>query len=172
MRVACILHCPQPRFPERWVFLEVTIITVSTAHTQVPRVIDTLLSREGLARLPLYAMGFASGGAFVLNLAAAYPRFQSICAMAVGLPDKIFEPLVMGWHGPVVSIAASNFIDGIGFYPPTVFVSMPRDNRTAQIIIVDMERLRSQVRVRWHNEILCFSARAVGHKTLAHVRKQ
>lgn len=56
---------------------------------QVMYVIDALLSREGLASLPVLALGASSGGSFVLTLALASPRVWGVAAQIMAVPPHL-----------------------------------------------------------------------------------
>ena len=50
---------------------------------QVHKVLRTLIEREGLQKLPVFALGASSGGAFVLMLAGVMP-LAGICVQVWG----------------------------------------------------------------------------------------
>ena len=69
---------------------------------QVRKVLETLLSREGLGSLPVYALGASSGGAFVLMLGTQV-RLKAICSQ-VGEPmggERRLTCACIQAHGPL-----------------------------------------------------------------------
>jgi hypothetical protein len=100
---------------------------------QVKAVLAELLPRQGLAGLPLYALGASSGGAFVLALAAELP-LAGVCAQLMGLPRL--------WSYEAEGVRR------LGAWPPTAFVVMPRDALTGDLLATNAEFLRGAVRTR------------------------
>ncbi|KAG2499116.1 hypothetical protein HYH03_002700 [Edaphochlamys debaryana] len=97
---------------------------------RVKRVLDTLLPREGLSRLPLFALGGSSGGGFVLGLPGV-------------MPGRVAGVAVQGQGGPPSIAREYRTISG-ETYPPTVFVHMPRDTTTAQVVAKDIDAFRKE----------------------------
>jgi hypothetical protein len=81
---------------------------------------------QTLEALPLYLAGVSSGAAFALKLPMALGR------PVAGVISEVLGVLPSAWN-----------MDWMGsHYPPTLFVSMPRDLTTADRIKQDMELLR------------------------------
>lgn len=95
---------------------------------KVSHVLDTLIHREGLRGLPVYAMGASSGGAFVLFLAAHY-KLQGVCSQIMGLPGDMMTELIDTAKVP---------------FPPTMLVHMPKDDTTARRIKEDLKVLQEK----------------------------
>eukprot|EP00667_Euglena_gracilis_P012650 EG_transcript_13002 len=92
----------------------------------VKRVIRLVMREIGAADLPVVALGASSGGAFLPMLA----QTTSLTALAVQI------------------MATSNTLLGPGF-PPTAFIHMPRDARTARLVQANVRALnQSGVPVR------------------------
>ncbi|KAG2499115.1 hypothetical protein HYH03_002699 [Edaphochlamys debaryana] len=96
---------------------------LTTDWQRVKRVLDTLLPREGLSRLPLFALGGSSGGGFVLGLPGVMPG------------------RIMG--GPPGIAKDYKLVSG-ETYPPTMFVHMPRDTHIGQLVSMDVEDMRKE----------------------------
>eukprot|EP00191_Tetraselmis_sp_GSL018_P020722 CAMPEP_0177593740 /NCGR_PEP_ID=MMETSP0419_2-20121207/9349_1 /TAXON_ID=582737 /ORGANISM="Tetraselmis sp., Strain GSL018" /LENGTH=379 /DNA_ID=CAMNT_0019084883 /DNA_START=75 /DNA_END=1214 /DNA_ORIENTATION=- len=105
--------------PECW---DVTFPTIDESSDISPTifVLQTWLREKSLSHVPVYAIGASSGGAFVLVLALRFP-FAAVCSQIMAAPPNVFR--------------ASNIGDAeegrTWKYPPTLFVHMPRDSRTA-----------------------------------------
>jgi len=87
----------------------------------VKHVIREVLSREGLQRLPLFALGASSGGSFLPVLAQGL-NFTGLCIQ------------IMATHPDLLSAS----------FPPTVFVHMQRDWYTARRIHSNVKKLKQQ----------------------------
>lgn len=90
-----------------------------------PRVKDALTAfraaRSELRGLPLVAMGASSGGAFVLQLPALVPVAAVVSQIMAIPPHLLPQPM-----------------------PPTLFVHMPRDRRTASLVHKCVHHLKQQ----------------------------
>ncbi|EFJ51724.1 hypothetical protein VOLCADRAFT_103362 [Volvox carteri f. nagariensis] len=96
---------------------------------QVRRVLDVLLSREGLSSLPLLALGASSGGAFVLGLPLVMPgRFSGLAVQIMGGPPGLLQKY--------------RYFNQSAAWPPTLFVHMPRDAALAELVARNLEELR------------------------------
>lgn len=97
-----------------------------SADTQaVVRAFETLSKREGWQKLPTYALGGSSGGAFALHLAMRLP-LKGLCIQLMAVPS---EHLLLP--------------KGLTF-PPTAFVHMSRDGRTAEGVKGNIDVLKTQ----------------------------
>ncbi|KAL4444232.1 hypothetical protein ABPG75_011969 [Micractinium tetrahymenae] len=88
-------------------------------------ILPAWLAQHGLQGKPLYVMGVSSGASFALKL-----------------PETV---TVHGVVSEVLGIAGDSWdtLDALGRgFPPTAFISMPRDARTAAKIAEDMQLLR------------------------------
>lgn len=70
--------------------------------------------------LPVVAFGASSGGAFVLQLPQIVPTVAAVVSQIMALPPSMLPPIM----------------------PPTLFVHMPRDQRTAAYVTRCVKRLR------------------------------
>lgn len=71
-------------------------------------------------KTPLIVLGASSGGAFALMLPALIPKIKAVVSQIMGIPPSMLpEPA-----------------------PPTLFVHMPRDQRTASMVQKCMRKLR------------------------------
>lgn len=139
---------------------------------QVKAVFGKLLAREGLDKLPVYAFGASSGGAFALALGAAVPLAGVIrCAAATLLsslhsitalhqlansrPAALYHcnkrhtthnthSEIMAFPG-LADLAKSAQATLKAPYPPTAFIHMPRDSRTAALVAANAEALKGLV---------------------------
>jgi hypothetical protein len=87
---------------------------------RVRKVLSSFRERHDLSSLPLVALGASSGGAFVLQLASMVPMAAVISQIMAIPPSLLNEPM-----------------------PPTLFVHMPRDQRTASYVHKNVKRIRS-----------------------------
>ena len=71
--------------------------------------------------LPLVAFGASSGGAFVLQLPALVPHVTAVVSQIMAVPPSMLPPT----------------------QPPTLFVHMPRDQRTAAFVHKCVKRLQN-----------------------------
>ncbi|KIY93299.1 hypothetical protein MNEG_14663 [Monoraphidium neglectum] len=108
-----------------------TALRRGIAVVAVKAALGKLLEREGLDGLPLYALGASSGGAFALALASEV-ELDGVCSQVMA-------------H-PAMEHLARAAIDAFGRYPPTAFVLMPRDERTAGAVQANAAALKSKVR--------------------------
>ncbi|MEW5313283.1 MAG: hypothetical protein WDW38_004865 [Sanguina aurantia] len=99
-------------------------------------ILDTLARRQSWTGLPLYAMGASSGGAFVLTLAAHMP-LAGVCSQISGVSPALLQAHHARFEGETVGHR----------YPPTMFVHMPRDAKTAQLVAADIAALRRVVQI-------------------------
>eukprot|EP00240_Pyramimonas_obovata_P005220 CAMPEP_0118953172 /NCGR_PEP_ID=MMETSP1169-20130426/56086_1 /TAXON_ID=36882 /ORGANISM="Pyramimonas obovata, Strain CCMP722" /LENGTH=425 /DNA_ID=CAMNT_0006900565 /DNA_START=104 /DNA_END=1381 /DNA_ORIENTATION=- len=94
----------------------------------VQLVFDILRARQGWLKQPLMALGASSGGSFVGYL----PKILKVDALTVqimGLRSGDFYP---------------PFADGRRNFPPTIFIHMPRDERTQQVVLDNVKELRTR----------------------------
>ncbi|KAL6754892.1 hypothetical protein V8C86DRAFT_3138312 [Haematococcus lacustris] len=111
--------------------------------------------------LPVFAVGASSGGAFVLQLALAGAPLAGVCSQIMALPLHLLRR-----HLPLAAAKGSDSSNsssrgrggsssqgaGAGgeggrqaVFPPTMFVHMPRDVDTAQLVVQDMALLQQQL---------------------------
>jgi len=100
--------------------------------TRVVSALRTLLMQQGVADLPLYALGASSGGAFVPVLAHHIPLSGIVVQIMAQRPDVFTTPLPNPNSGKQPP------------YPPTLFVHMSRDSRTAEGVEADIAVLHAQ----------------------------
>lgn len=74
--------------------------------------------------LPLVALGASSGGAFVLQLPALVPNLTAVVSQIMGIPPYALPESM----------------------PPTLFVHMPRDGRTASMVSKCMHHMKQKHR--------------------------
>ncbi|GAQ80011.1 hypothetical protein KFL_000440130 [Klebsormidium nitens] len=91
----------------------------------VKKAIDDVIKREALQELPRFALGASSGGYFITTLAHIVEFDALAVYIAAGVRGALREPLASGKP-----------------YPPTLFVHMPRDDRTAGAVKTAIEELR------------------------------
>ena len=75
------------------------------------------------AKTPLVVFGASSGGAFALMLPALIPKIKAVVSQIMGIPPHMLP-------------------EGA---PPTLFVHMPRDQRTASLVQKCVRKLRQGV---------------------------
>eukprot|EP00899_Mesostigma_viride_P008464 jgi/Mesvir1/17619/Mv08845-RA.1 len=92
----------------------------------VTSVISTLREREGVAHVPLFALGASSGGAFV----SALPLHMPVDAVVVQIMRAVRQDNTKPAYGGAP-------------YPPVLFVTMQRDVRTTHIVNQQAEILVS-----------------------------
>ncbi|KAK3273595.1 hypothetical protein CYMTET_18173 [Cymbomonas tetramitiformis] len=98
----------------------------------VARVLSTLQQRENWQHLPVHALGASSGGAFVSVLPHKVKLASVVVQIMMAIPDAIETPLPDGSE-----------------YPPTLFIHMERDVRTAKWVQLGMADLgRKRVAAR------------------------
>ncbi len=88
-----------------------------------PRAVRALAAfrrAHGLSQKPIAALGASSGGAFVLQLAADMP-LTAIVPQIMAIPPHMLRPHAEGGKGGRGAV-----------FPPTLFVHMGRDERTAE----------------------------------------
>ena len=86
----------------------------------VKRALDAFRERHHLPSLPLAALGASSGGAFVLQLAGIM-RLVAVISQIMAIPPAMLsEPM-----------------------PPTLFIHMSRDQRTAAFVHKDVKRIKN-----------------------------
>lgn len=102
------------------------------AGVQVTRAWEELLEVEGWARLPHYALGGSSGGAFVLLLAQRIP-LDGIAAVIMAIPPQLLDAK------PRAADSSKSWN-----FPPTAFVHMEKDELTAEGVAADVAALRKQ----------------------------
>lgn len=100
--------------------------TVDVKHTVAS--IKALSQAEQWGDLPIYALGASSGGAMVALL-PFFAELQGICVQIMGVPPSVYQDLNTAAARP---------------FPPTMFVHMPRDKRTAAAVAADVEALKAQ----------------------------
>ena len=93
-----------------------------------------LLEREGWGRIPHYALGGSSGGAFVLFLAQRIP-LDGVAPVIMAVQPQTLE---------VKPRAAADATKSWNF-PPTFFVHMARDEMTVEGVTADVATLKKQV---------------------------
>ncbi|KXZ45587.1 hypothetical protein GPECTOR_53g80 [Gonium pectorale] len=99
---------------------------------RVKSVLETVLPREGLSKLPLFAMGGSSGGSFVLSLPIVMPGvFKGIVAQIGGVPPGVMKQ----YQGMGASTGGAP-------WPPTMFVHMPRDRHLAALVALDLQEMK------------------------------
>lgn len=87
----------------------------------VKEAIAKFISDQGLpATLPIVALGASSGGAFVLMLPALVPQIKAVVSQIMGIPPGMLPDKM----------------------PPTQFVHMTRDQRTAALVHKDAKKLK------------------------------
>lgn len=96
-----------------------------------------LAERQGWGRLPLYALGGSSGGAFLLQLALRMPM-TGIIPVIMGVPAETLE------NKPHALDQSKSWP-----YPPTFFIHMARDEMTAEYVAEDIAVLKKQVIPYW-----------------------
>jgi len=94
---------------------------------RVLRALSKFRHRHGLDELPAAALGASSGGAFVLMLARELP-LRAVVSQIMALPPAMLQ----GYNGTP--------------FPPTLFLHMPRDGRTAALVSKCVGRLSQQGR--------------------------
>ena len=93
-----------------------------------------LSEREGWSKIPRYALGGSSGGAFVLNLALRLP-LDGVIPIIMAVKSSLLETK------PASQDQAKTWP-----FPPTIFIHMPRDTGTAQGVASNAATLKKQVR--------------------------
>ena len=91
-----------------------------------PRAVRALTAfrrAHGLSQKPIAALGASSGGAFVLQLAALMP-LAAVVPQIMAIPPHMLRPHTDGRKGGKGGRSA--------VFPPTLFVHMGRDERTAE----------------------------------------
>jgi len=97
--------------------------TVEVDGPKVAQVLDEILQREGLdAALPKCAVGVSNGGSFSMLLPMYVPLRAIVCQI-MAIPNEL--------------------VDRVPNIPPTLFVHMPRDARTAAGVKSNIAKLRS-----------------------------
>jgi len=91
------------------------------------------VAREGWGRIPHYALGGSSGGAFVIFLAQSVPLDGAIPVIAA-VPPVALEAR------PRAADSSKTWP-----FPPTFFVHMERDEATAQGVAANLAALKKQV---------------------------
>lgn len=92
-------------------------------NIDVAAILNEFRARHGLAGKPLYAVGVSSGGAFVLKL----PRLTQID----GIVSEAISVNPLDWGAANVQ----------PYFPPTVYLRMPKDVKTATRIDQDVAAL-------------------------------
>ena len=104
-------------------------------YVQVIRTFAVLAEQHRWQGLPHFALGGSSGGAFALHLALRL-QLSGLCAQLMAVMPENLEAAP---HPPGGS-AESGWA-----YPPTAFVHMSRDERTAVTVDADVGVLKKQV---------------------------
>jgi hypothetical protein len=94
----------------------------------VAAILRTIIGREGLGDLPVYAMGASSGGQLALTLPQLMPEIRGVYAQVRGVDNAA---LVLPNRRP---------------YPPAAFVHMPRDAENAKVIQGNVKTLQKAKR--------------------------
>ncbi|PSC75811.1 hypothetical protein C2E20_1340 [Micractinium conductrix] len=97
---------------------------VHTDRDAVVAILRAWLAQQGLQSKPLYAVGVSAGAAFALKLPMETPVH--------GVVSEVLGVLGEGWYSENLGAA----------YPPTAYISMPRDAKTAERIAANLEELR------------------------------
>lgn len=101
---------------------------------QVISAFETIAKQQGWQKLPRFALGGSSGGAFALHLALRL-QLSGMCIQIMGtIPEHLQSPP----HAPHAPEQRWQ-------YPPTAFVHMARDMRTAGAVRANMGVLQKQV---------------------------
>ncbi|KAI7840034.1 hypothetical protein COHA_006240 [Chlorella ohadii] len=87
----------------------------------VKQIVEGWRKEWGMEDLPLYGVGISAGSAFLLKM-PRYLRFDGLVSEALGVDPK-----------------SGGFDVVLGKYPPTVFVSMQRDQKQKEFIAQDVK---------------------------------
>ena len=100
---------------------------------QVTKAWEELVAREGWGRVPHYALGGSSGGAFLLYLALSVP-LDGVIPVIAAVPSDGLEAR------PRAADSSKTWP-----FPPTYFVHMERDETTAKGVAANVATLKKQV---------------------------
>ena len=95
---------------------------------------EELVIREGWAKIPRYALGGSSGGAFALHLAMRLP-LSGVAAIIMGVQSGMLE------SKPRSADQSKSWP-----FPPTMFIHMSRDESTTQNVVANIAVLKKQAR--------------------------
>ena len=102
---------------------------------QVLSVWEELVDREGWAKIPRYALGGSSGGAFALHVAMRLP-LSGVTAIIMAVQSAMLEAK------PRSTDQSKSWP-----FPPAMFIHMSRDESTTQNVVSNIAVLKKQARL-------------------------